>query len=341
MAVTLTADMIEPAIWLPYFTQRLREADEILKSGIAVYDARLESTLREGGRKIDMPFWNEIGGDAKNWDDTTEMTPDKITANQEEAVKLSRYNAWAVHDLVPAWSGSSAMNAIETQLVPFWLNTQERILVSVLKGIFGVSGMSGSINDISGATGDAAIISSNALIDTMMKLGIYFTQLTALMVSPTVYGVLLKQDNIDFYRPSEGRDIMLYRGKPIVICQSLDNTTLFPDVANGIYNTYLFGRGAFSICDGAPLGQTLMEVQRRAEFSTDYLYHRRFMIYHPHGFAFNVPLTNAMFANGGTPTNANLATADNWTLASTRDRVPITLLRHRIVAAPIAKAVKS
>jgi hypothetical protein len=220
------------------------------------------------------------------------------------------------------------------QLVPFWLNDQEKILVSVLKGIFGVSGMAGSINDISGESGTAAIISSNALIKTMMKLGAYFKSLTALMVSPTVYGVLLMQDNIDFYKPSDGRDIMLYRGKQIVICQSLDDVTLFPDIANGIYNTYLFGRGAFSECEGAPIDQKLMEVQRRAEFSTDYLYQRRFMIYHPRGFAFTALATASMFNNGATPADSDLATAANWSLVSTRDRVPITLLRHRIEEAP-------
>ena len=97
-----------------------------------------------------------------------------------------------------------------------------------------------------------------------------------------------------------------------------------------VYTTYLFGQGAF--CKGSALldapvqggfGTEGMELARSAPDSDTYLINRRRYILHPRGVKF----TSSSVA-GQSPTDAELATAANWSLVWEAKNVRVVAVTH-------------
>jgi hypothetical protein len=97
-------------------------------------------------------------------------------------------------------------------------------------------------------------------------------------------------------------------------------------VNSGVYDTFFIGKGAFSRNDGMPQGLVGYETDRDKLTATNYLINRRALVLHPLGVSWNAQAALAKkYAS-----NAELATAANWTLAVNHKKVPIVCLRHKI-----------
>lgn len=87
MAATKIADIIEPAIFTPYVSERTKELSAIFRSGIITTNPKLDALAKGAGRTFNMPFWNDLTGDAQLLSDSTPLTVNKIDTDQMVAVK--------------------------------------------------------------------------------------------------------------------------------------------------------------------------------------------------------------------------------------------------------------
>lgn len=315
------ADIIVPEVFNPYVVQRTMELSAIFESGIAQRTAEFDRLASAAARTIRMPFWGDLSGDDEVLDDNQALTPGKIQADKDEAVILRRGRAWGANDLAANLAGDDPMRAIADLVAAYWARRYQAALIATLQGVFASPSMSDLVHDISGQTGDAAVISAKTTVDAAQKLGDAKTQLTAIIMHSATEASLAKQDLIEFVKPSTGTmDIPTFLGKRVIVDDGVPY-----DPATGTYTTYLFGPGAIAYGEGNPVGFVPTETDRDSLAGEDYLINRRTFILHPRGVRF----TSAQVA-GVSPTNAELALGENWERVYEPKAIRIVKFVHKI-----------
>jgi hypothetical protein len=276
-----------------------------------------------GGKLINMPFWKPLGGVDEVLSDSSPLTPDKVTADADVAALLIRGKAWSANELAGALAGSSPMQAIGNQVSVWWAIQEQKILISILKGIFASALASSHVNNISAKYEEDGVISANAVLDTKQLLGDAADQFTAMAMHSATYTLLQKQNLITYIPNSRGEVVIpTYLGYQVIVDDGCP-------VANGVYSTYLFAAGVFGRGEGVPVDLTPVETDRDSLASDDILINRRALVLHP----FGVKWTNTT-VTGATPTNAELGTAANWAKVYEDKAIGVAMLKHRVIPVP-------
>lgn len=325
MAATKIADIIEPAVWLPYMFKRTKELSALFTSGIITEDPRIAARSRaaQGGEIVNMPYFKSLTGASEVLSDSVALTVNKITTAQDKASNHFRGKAWGANDLAAALSGADPMEAITNDVANWWARDMQATLISSLKGVFAAASMAAnSVSNISIAAGDTATaankISSTAVIDAFGKLGDAGNDIAAIAMHSTLYWNLVKQDLITFEQFSgQGKPIPLYLGKRVIVDDGLPKVA---GATNGfVYSSYLFGAGVIGYGEGMP--KVAVETDRDSLLGEDYLINRRHFILHPGGVRW---IGNSA---GTSPTNAELAIGTNWELVYEQKQVPLIELK--------------
>lgn len=313
--MTKIQDVIVPEVFNPYVIQRTAELSALSQAGIVQNDPTFDKLAMSGGKLLNMPYWNDLDGDDEVLSDTTPLTPDKITAEQDVAVLLMRGKAWKANDLAKALSGDDPMRAIGDLVAAYWARQEQKVLINILKGVFASPSMSGNLHDISA---DATLpnFTGETFIDASYKLGDSESKLTAVAMHSATYASLRKQNLIDFVLDSNNQQIPTYMGKRVIVDDSMPS-------AGGVYTSYIFGAGAVAKGNGAAPVPT--ETDRDSLQGDDILINRNHFILHPRGVAFQ----NTSVA-GPSPTNTELATAGNWNRVYDNKNIRVVAFKHKL-----------
>lgn len=327
MAITTYGNMqIVPSKFSSYVLDRTTEKSTIVRSGVAVADnvaAQLINGTPDGGRFITMPHFDALTGDDDVFSETA-LTASNVTTGSANATLLMRQKAWGATDLARVLGGADPMAAIGNLVSDWWLEKEQAIYMSILKGLLDPSAgaLKEHVNDITAASGEAACISVGAALDTKQALGDHASSLGMVFMHSATYTYLQKQQQITTQYDSDLKiNIDFYLGYRVIVDDGMP-------FADGKYTTYFLGSGAFIRQDGTPAGFVGTETDRDKLAATDYLINRRCMVIHPKGMSWNV---NAVYPEGlYYPTNAMLADPANWALATSHKKVPMAALVHKI-----------
>lgn len=311
MAKIKLADIIEPSVFTEYTTRRSTELSRLFGSGLVSTDEELNARAAEGGRTINMPYWNDLDGESEELSDSTALTPAKMDTGQDVAVKHYRGKSWAANRLAKHVSGSpDPMRVIGDRVAEWWARDMQRVtLLPSLKGIFATTLADTHVLDIAIADGanaaDANLIGSDAIIDAGGLLGDHWDRITAMAMHSVPFRRLQKLNLIETVHLEDQRiTINLFLGKEVIV------DDMMPVVAGGtsgyLYTTYLFGVGAVGFGE-ADIGDEGTETDRDSLANDDVLISRRHFIMHPRGVAFTGSYT------GDTPSKTDLETGANWT----------------------------
>ena len=323
MAITKFADMVVvPEHFTTYVNERTTEKSALVQSGVAVPDARVAQVINstpKGGNMITMPFYKPLSGDDEIFGEDA-LTPDGVQTGSERATLLIRQKAWGTTDLARVKGGSDPMAAIMNMVSDWWLEREQAIFISVLKGLFGASGAlaTNHMLDISTQSGAAAVIGVDATLDAKDLMGDAYKKITAIAMHSATFTKLQKQQKIETVYSSDLKvDIDTYLGYRVIVDDSMP-------VNSGVYDTYLIGAGAFTRDSGTPDGLISTETDRDKLKAEDFLINRKAFVLHPNGVSFKGVPTKAY------ATNQDLETASNWELVKGAKNVPIVCLRHKI-----------
>ena len=327
MAVTNYGNMVVvPEKFGSYVLDRTTAKSALVKSGIAVGDniaAQLISGLPQGGRFITMPHFDALTGDDDVFSETA-LTASNVTTGTENATILMRQKAWGATDLARVLGGADPMAAIGNLVSDWWLEKEQAIYLSILKGILDPTAgcLKDHVNDISGLTGDAANISVAAALDTKQTLGDHASSLGMVFMHSATYTELQKKQQIVTEYDSDLKiNIDFYLGYRVIVDDGMP-------VDGDKYTTYFLGSGSIIRQDGTPAGFVSTETDRDKLAATDYLINRRCMVIHPKGCNWN---TNATYPDGlYYPTNAMLANPANWALSTSHKKIAAAALVHKI-----------
>lgn len=331
MAVTTIANMqIVPEKFSQYVIDRTTEKNTFVNAGIATPDstvAQLINGVPEGGRFIQLPMWNPLEGEEDVFGEQ-DVTVGNITTKEARATLLMRQRAWGSTDLAHVLGGADPMNAI-IQLIADWRNTREqKIYLSILKGLFNkTSGaLKEHINDISAGSGEASYISREATLDTKQLLGDHYNVLGMVFVHSATYTYLQKKELIlrqPWVNPvGETIEIETFMGYRVLIDDSMP-------VAGDVYDTYFMGSGAFIRQAGTPQGFIGTETDRDKIGAKNYLINRWCQIIHPRGLSW---VSDGTYTNTENkyPANVDLEKPENWSLVVDHKKVALACMRHKL-----------
>lgn len=322
MGFTNLSNIVSNTAFTQYFAKAVLDRSKLFKSGIAVADPFIQKKCAEagfGGNFVNLPFFNAITTGSNRTEDRldeTDLTPQNITAGQDIAPIIRRGKAFGANDIAADVAGSDPMLVIANQLADYWNVRNEARLMSVLKGVFAhnvATDGSDLVLDISGETGEAALLTKDTLLLAAQLLGDRKTELTAIAMHSMVETYLAALDtNAGLYRASDAAATLpKYNGRDIIVDDNCgyNSTTKVVEV-------YLFGRGAVAYCD-CPT-KVPFEVGREAlkAGGQDYLVSRMANICHVRGYKWNVtdvnPNNTATGTSGQSGYIAGLETAANW-----------------------------
>ena len=315
MPVTKIADVIVPELFTQYVIEKTAEKSRILQSGIAIAKPKLNELVTAGGLTINMPFWQDLQGDDEVLSDQNPLTPGKIGANKDVAALLMRGKAWGANDLAGALAGDDPMRAIADRIADYWARKEQKVLVSVLGGVFASEIMQDHVLDKSAQKIDGTIV-----LDGKQLLGDSAENLQAIMMHSAVYTELQKQNLIEFVPASDGK-VMIpkYLTYDVIVDDGMPY-----DAESGVYTTYLFARGVIGRGEGTPVDFVSTETDRDSLAGEDYLIHRRAFVMHPMGIKW---VGNPA---GVTPSNAELATGTNWERVYESKNIGMVAIKHKI-----------
>lgn len=314
--VTKILDTITPEIYNAYIQQYTAQKSLIVNSGIAVADERVSKMITAGNVLVNMPFWNDLSGDDEVLGEDKELSTGKITAGKDMAAVMYRGRGWAVNELAAVVSGDDPMRAILDRIGDYWLRQEQKVLLSVLKGLFVENGALASTHLLDIA---AKPITAKEVLNAKQLLGDSADKLKVMVMHSAVY-TKLQQDNLIVYiQPTDATiNIPTYLGYRVIIDDS--NAP-----ADDVYTTYLLAEGAFGRNNGTPAKLTTFETNRKAAAGVDEVFTRRAFVFHPYGVKF----TDTTVA-GETPSNAELATANNWSKVYEDKNIGIVAIRHKL-----------
>ena len=329
MATTTLADVIVPELFNPYVINKTMELSALFQSGIITNNAEFDRLASEAAPIHNMPFFEDLTGDAENVVEGASLTAKKITSKKDVSTTIRRANMWAATDLSAALAGSDPLASLGSLVAGFWARNMQKELISVLAGVFGTyTGSEGAVTpleshilDISKLTGAKANISAGAFIDALQLLGDAQGQLTAVAMHSATKSYLKKLNLIETERDSTDVEFETYQGRRVIVDDGCP-------VADGVYTTYLFGQGAIAYGNGSPVGFVPTELDRDKKMGSgiDYLINRRTFIMHPRGIAWQ----NVNRENAETVTRAELADAQNWKRVYEPKQIRMVAFKHKL-----------
>lgn len=314
-------DVIVPELFDPYVINKTMEKSALFQSGIITNDEHMNELASQSAPVVQMPFFEDLTGDSEQIIEDVNLTPDKITSNQDAAAIIRRAKMWAATDLSAALAGKDPMAAIASLVGGFWARDMQKEVIAILKGVFAAESMANLKLDISGQSGKAAAFSASAFIDAQQLLGDAKEQLTAVVMHSATEAYLRKQNLIETVQPSQDVAFKTYQGKRVIVDDGCP-------VAEGTYTTYLFSPGAIAYGVGSPVGFVNTEVDREKKKGSgvDYLINRKTFILHPRGVKF----TNANVAKTEGPSRLELSIAENWNRVYEEKQMRVVEFKHKL-----------
>src|SRR5512137_1861341 len=145
MAKTAVADIIIPTDFEKYAIERTAELSAFGQCGVIEHSPVFDELAAGGGRTVEMPFWKDLSATGQLLSDSALLTVNKITADKDIARIHNDAQVWSVNHLATVISGDDPMQAIVDLVAEYWARTDEGLILSCLKGMFGAASLAGNL----------------------------------------------------------------------------------------------------------------------------------------------------------------------------------------------------
>src|SRR5260370_2790462 len=184
MAKTSVADVIVPTEFEKYAIERTAVLSVFASCGIIESAPEFDMLAAVGGHETRMPYWKDISPTRQLLSDSSSLTVNKITSEVDIARIQNDAQVWSVNHLASVISGDDPMQAIVDLVGAYWARTDEGLLVSSLKGMFGAASLAGNLlaihSESVAATTAATKLNGATFVDACAKLGDRADRFTAL-----------------------------------------------------------------------------------------------------------------------------------------------------------------
>jgi len=330
MSSTRLSDLLLPTSFSDYTVALTMEKSALIQSGVAVVNPDAVRTLATGPRAFTLRQYDDLdASDDKILNDDPsdsldEADFDAIGTVEMRAILHERGKFYSEQDLAVELNGNDPIGSLANRIAKVWARRHQAATISSLVGVIaaGEAAAAGTYSFVSGATD--AELNSNAIIKAWNLIGDASADLVAIAMHSQCYHRLQQLNLISFIPNSRGEIVMpVYLGLSVIVDDAMPiDAVPTPDQ----YSLYLLGAGAIQTAIGTGVGLLPDEIFRDPKSGngagrTDWYSRRRFTT-HPFGFSYTGT------TDGDKPTNTQLETATNWSVAATeRKQIPLVELK--------------
>ena len=320
---------------------------ELLKSRAIRPRPELAASMRDqvGGNYLSTPLKGLISGSVPmNYDGATNITPSSTETYLHSRIVVGRATAWSELDFSYDMTGENFMENIAEQVNDYWNEIDQDTIVSILKGIFSMTGaanlkfVNGHTHDITAITnkeGELGLMDATSLNTAIQKASGDQKGKFSLVVMHSAVATHLENLQILTYRKyndAEGmqREVSIadLNGRLVLVDDSMPVDT---SGSAPTYTTYVLGDGAIEYTDCGAKVPYEMDRNPATNGGQDLLYSRQRKCWAPFGISF----TKASMATNS-PTNAELETGANWELVKSAGSTT-KYIDHKTI--PIARII--
>lgn len=293
----------------------------LLKAGVLRERKDFAALLPDqtGGNFISVPMVGLIGGDALNYNGSTDITATSLGTYMQSMIVVGRAKAWEEKDFSFDITGHDFMADIAAQVSDYWDDVDQTTLLSILTGIFGVSTnsfnsdhtldiTSETVNTVSATTLNTAVQKAAGANKDIFRVAIMHSAVATNLENLQVLSYWKETDANGMQKPVA---MASWNGRTVLIDDDVPTEAVAASESNAAYTkytTYLLGEGAFDYCNCGV--KTPSEIYRdpTTNGGQDMLIMRQRKLFAPRGLSFVQPSTSII-----SPTNEQLATAARWT----------------------------
>lgn len=319
--------------------------NELINSGALKGNSEIKRAFSEqtGSHYAVIPLFGNIGGDALNYDGSTDITATTTKTYEQGVIVVGRAKAWAEYDFSEdITSGVSFMSNVGNQVAKYWETVDQITLLSILKGIFSMTGteneefVSKHTWDISTQSGENAKVGATSLNQAIQQAGGDNKNKFSIVIMHSAVATNLenlKLLNHLKYTDANGmqRDLSMgtWNGRTVLID---DNLPVDTSGGNSVYTTYILGEGAFYFENIGAKVPYEMDRDPKTNGGQTTLYTRQRKCFAPYGISYTKNTQASL-----SPTNTELETGANWTLVNTGEVSGAEYINHKAI--PIARIV--
>lgn len=314
--------------------------NKLRESRAIVRDTRLvevfKNNTQTGTTYATLPFFGLIGGAPLNYDGETDITTERTKSFEQGVFTYGRANGWTEADFsYDITGGVDFMANIRTQLMEYWNTVDQDTFLSILKGIFSMTGSSGiakagkefvtkhtyDIGSADAATTEEHFVNATTLNNAIQQAcGDNKSKFKLALMHSAVATNLENLNLLTYlkYTDSSGieRDLEMgtWNGRLVIIDDSMPTETKSVGSTGGsqtLYTTYLLGEGAIGFEEvGAKVPYEMVR-DAKTNGGEDTLISRRRNAVSIAGISY----TKKSQATNS-PTNAELEKGENWELVN-------------------------
>jgi len=312
----------------------------MINSGVLVTDSAIAEQIQGRGNIYTIPFYDILSGDPVNYDGNTDITSTETTASSQTGVVYGRAKGFTARNFVSELSGADPMGHIAASVATYWQKQRQTILLKILEGIFSITGTSGNaklwqtnhIKDLSSTTADPYKITETDLNDLATQaMGDSKSEFGLAIMHSNVAKTLENKQLLEYWKYTDANGLQ----RPMGIAQTsgyvvivddgvpteaVDGTGANKDLIK--YTTYLLGNGCIRQANAKLLHPNDVDYDPAKNGGQETLYTRIRETLHPNGFSFNIPESDWTQS----PTNAQLSSADNWSIIHDPKSIPMAKL---------------
>lgn len=321
------------------FTGMMQEADywknPILASGIVREDASIMDLIGEHGNVATIPIYkpldaNENGMEALNNDGETNNTPVEVSGSKQTCMMIQRMKAFKSKDFTKELTGADPMTNIKSKIVGYYQQVWEKEMMNIAQAVLAVTALKDHVLDLKTKSIEAGTIydaEQAALGDMAGGLGL-------MVMHSMIYKEYQKMGLVDFDKYVIGsviqKEVTLptIAGKHVLVT---DRQTVTGTGTDAVYNTYLFGEGAFLSCDKKNYeNQYTTNYDPETSAGIDKFYTKQGKVLHPNGLSLAVDNIAKE-----SPTFAELGASDNYSLKFNTKNVKMGLIKSKVGVAVV------
>lgn len=305
-----------------------------------------------------LPMKGLLEGEALNYDGQTDITSDRTTTFERSVVVFGRSKAWTEDDFsTDITGGVNFMDNVAAQVSEWWDDVYQDALLSVLKGIFSMTGaknlefVDGHTLDITAVTGEdkdgnakncVGVTSLNTAIQKAS--GDNKSKFTIAIMHSTVATNLENMRLLSYLKYTDDQNVQrdlgiaTWNGRAVIIDDSMPTEEVAESsVGKGDgytkYTTYILGDGAIDFEKiGAEVPNEMQRDPKKNGGETT-LYTRDRACYAPYGISYTKKNQKTL-----SPTNTELEDGANWTLVDNgQTGGKLKVINHKAI--PIARII--
>lgn len=306
--------------------------NELIKSRALVGNADIRNAFssQTGTYYARIPMFGNLDGDPVNYDGKTNITSTSTTTFEQGVVVFGRAKGWTEKDFsYDITGGVDFMSNVARQVVAYWEDIDQGVLLSILSGLFGMTGtanlefVNAHTLDITALTDNDAQGNPNNMVGSatlntaaqracgdnknIFTLAIMHSAVATNLENLKLFKYMTYTDADGITRDLaigtwNGKTVLIDDGMPVEEVAATDTVAAYNK-----YTTYVLGDGAFAYENIGAKVPFEMSRDPKTNGGEDTLYSRQRKCFAPKGISFTVPSGMGM-----SPTNAHFADGANW-----------------------------